>query len=245
MNGLASPAEVDLAGELREATLTGRTGVESQLRTAGSAAPEVHAAAVTLADPRPGLSWIDVGAGTGDVLRQVRDRWRPCSLTAVDVLPWLAPDLRADVDMRIGDAVEVLPSLSPADRVIAVETIEHLDAPWTFLRLAARAVKPGGRLVVTTPNVTNFRHRLELAVRGQLTTFRPADLQHLTPALVHVIESVLRQEGMADVGRAYATADVVPRTGGRRWPARLVSRSPQWFCTSLIVHASRPLSNSS
>lgn len=216
------------------------SALELQRRTAGNSTPEVHEAALRWADPRPGLGWIDIGAGTGDILRSVRDRWAPESMTAVDLLPWLALDLQADVRMITGDAVAVLPDLPPADRVLAVETIEHLESPWTFLRLAARLVKPGGVLVVTTPNVATLRHRLELAVRGQLTSFRDDNPQHLTPALAHVMQSVLDQEGMVDIQRAYCTADVVPLTGGRRWTARAVDRAPSLLCTSLMVRAKRP-----
>lgn len=235
-NSWPSPSESGVTASTHD----GSASAEAQLRSAGRSAPEVHSAALALADPRPGLRWIDIGAGTGDVLREIRDHWRPASLASVDVLPWLAADLRSVVETYVGDAVEVLPRLRPADRVLAVETIEHLESPWTVLRLAARLVHPGGKLVVTTPNITTLRHRLELVARGQLTSFRPQDLQHLTPALPHVIESILEQEGMGDIRWRYATADIIPFTHGRRWPAAVASRLPRLVCTSLLVSASRP-----
>lgn len=42
--------------------------------------------------------------------------------------------------------------IEPADVIIAGEVIEHLEDPGAFLRALAVLVKPGGELIVTTPN---------------------------------------------------------------------------------------------
>jgi SAM-dependent methyltransferase len=50
-------------------------------------------------------------------------------------------------------------ALPPADLVIAGELIEHLDQPGAFLEAIKVLIRPGGELVVTTPNaasLTNF-----------------------------------------------------------------------------------------
>jgi SAM-dependent methyltransferase len=46
------------------------------------------------------------------------------------------------------------------DAVLAGELIEHLEAPLTFLRECYLALKPGGRLVLSTPNPNSFIERL-------------------------------------------------------------------------------------
>lgn len=46
--------------------------------------------------------------------------------------------------------------LEPADLVIAGEVIEHLDAPGAFLDAMTALVRPGGRLVLTTPNASGL-----------------------------------------------------------------------------------------
>ncbi len=168
----------------------------SQLASAGDSCPEIHAAALAHARPEPGLRWLDIGCGTGDVLREIRDRHKPSKLIGLDIIDWLADDLRNDVELLTGPAESALDGVEQVDRVLMVEVLEHLEAPWTVLRAAARRVAPGGVLVVTTPNVASLRHRLELLVRGQLTAFRPDNLPHLTPGLPHVIERVLADEGL-------------------------------------------------
>ncbi len=195
---------------------------EVQRRTGGTSPQEVKAAALALARPQAGLRWLDIGAGRGDLLRAVRDRWEPARLVAVDIIDWLDDDLRGSVESVVGDAVFECAALAPADRVLVIEMLGHVDAPWTLLRSAARLVAPGGTLVLSTPNVATLRHRLELLTRGQLTAFRPQEPQHLTPVLPHIAEAILRHEGLHAITHHYAGQDIVPLTGGgcgpRGWP---------------------------
>jgi 2-polyprenyl-3-methyl-5-hydroxy-6-metoxy-1,4-benzoquinol methylase len=212
-----------------------------QRGSAGDSSAEIHAAALEAAAPRPELTWLDVGCGTGKLLRLVRDRHRPAALVGVDVIDWLDDDLRGDVRAITGPAEDALDQLAPADRVLLVESLEHFDAPWTVLRAAARLVAPGGRIVVTTPNIANLRHRLELPIRGGLTAFRPDHAPHQTPVLAHVVQRILSEEGLAAEPPGYAARDVIPWTNGRRWPAAIRSRAPMLASIALVVTAERPL----
>ena len=58
-------------------------------------------------------------------------------------------------DCRDAHAVAAL-DLEPADVVIAGEIIEHLDDPGSFLSLLHQLVRPGGELVLTTPNASGL-----------------------------------------------------------------------------------------
>lgn len=212
-------------------------GSDPQLASAGESSTEIQRAALALADPRPGLSWLDVGCGTGTVLRAIRDHHKPAALIGLDAIDWLDPDLRGDVRLVLGPAETA--RLAPVDRVLMVEAIEHLDAPWSVLRAAAAAVRPGGRIVVTTPSVTNLRSRAELALRGQLTSFRPGDLPHLTPALPHVIERTLAEAGLT-TAVSHCGRDVIPRSGGRQWPRWAHHRAPVLTSVSVAAVGVRP-----
>ena len=211
----------------------------SQVDSGGASNEEIIAAALAAARPERGLRWLDVGCGRGDLLRRVRDEWAPSQLRGIDSLDWLDQDLRPDVDFEVRPA-EDLAGVAPADRVLLVEVIEHLEAPWSALRAAAGALAPGGWLVLSTPNLATLRHRLELARKGTLTSFRPGYDPHLSPALPHVSARILAEEGLLVEPPGYAGADVISFSKGRIWPQSLRRRYPRLGSVSVILAAQRP-----
>jgi len=58
-------------------------------------------------------------------------------------------------DCRDGDALAALP-VDPVEVVVAGEVIEHVDEPGPFLAGLRSLVRPGGRLVLTTPNASGL-----------------------------------------------------------------------------------------
>ncbi len=52
------------------------------------------------------------------------------------------------------------------DAVISTEGIEHLENHYSFLREIHRILKPGGTLVITTPNITALRSRVRFLGSG-------------------------------------------------------------------------------
>jgi len=209
-----------------------------QLASAGSSIDAIVEAALTAAAPEPHLTWLDIGCGRGDLLRRIRDEWKPARLVGLDPIDWLQDDLRDDVtfhEVAAEDAVD----LPAADRVLLVEVIEHLEAPWTTLRAAARLVAPGGRLVVSTPNLATLRNRLELGLRGHLTSFRPDYEPHISPALPHVMSRILVEEGLSVEAPRYAAADVISLSKGRVWPEQIRTRYPALTSVSVVIGAHR------
>ena len=66
---------------------------------------------------------------------------------------------RGDVDYLAGNILEQ-GSKDPWDVVVACEVIEHVAHPDRFLAQLGKLVKPGGHVVITTPNGGYFRNRL-------------------------------------------------------------------------------------
>jgi SAM-dependent methyltransferase len=210
-----------------------------QVASAGASMSEIVETALDAARPARGLRWLDIGCGRGDLLRRIRDEWEPASLGGIDVIDWLEDDIRADVSFR-AIAAEEADGLQAADRVLLVEVIEHLEAPWSALRRAARLVAPGGRIVVSTPNLATLRNRLELGLRGNLTSFRPDYQPHMSPALPHVTTRILGEEGLSVEAARFAGADVISLTKGRVWPEAVRLRAPAFTSVSVVLAAHRP-----
>jgi 2-polyprenyl-3-methyl-5-hydroxy-6-metoxy-1,4-benzoquinol methylase len=52
------------------------------------------------------------------------------------------------------------------DAVLSIEGLEHLESPWTFLREVRRVLRPGGLLLLTTPNTLSLRSRVRFFASG-------------------------------------------------------------------------------
>lgn len=220
------------------------SNISAQEYSHGDSCPDLHHAALAAADPRPNLTWLDIGCGTGALLDIVLRSYQPARVTGVDVIDWLNDELRSQVDLIVGPAEQVLAERGQlADRILLVETMEHLEAPWSLLRAAARSVAPGGKIVVTTPNIASLRHRLELLTRGRLTAFRPDNLPHLGPILPHVVDRVLSEEDLQPHAPFHAGRDIVPLTGGRVWPRMLHSYMSRASSVSVVIVADKGLVN--
>ena len=59
------------------------------------------------------------------------------------------------------------------DEVFSIEGIEHFESPWTAVRELCRVLKPGGRMIITTPNTFSVDARLKYLLSGYFPRFRP------------------------------------------------------------------------
>jgi SAM-dependent methyltransferase len=73
------------------------------------------------------------------------------------------------------------------DCAVCIEAIEHLRDRYAFLAECARVVKPGGALVLTTPNVLNLASRVKYLFTGFLPLFnRPVNEFEPHPTHTHI-----------------------------------------------------------
>jgi len=70
------------------------------------------------------------------------------------------------------------------DASVSIEVIEHVQDQFAFLRELARITKPGGRVIVTTPNVLNMNSRLRTLLTGFPALFDPLPLSAADPRLL-------------------------------------------------------------
>tara|TARA_R110002072_G_scaffold166989_5_gene320448 strand:- start:7840 stop:8682 length:843 start_codon:yes stop_codon:yes gene_type:complete len=104
-----------------------------------------------------GLRVVDVPAGAGRTCKILHEAG--AEVVALDLFPEM---LQVDgLEGTFADLSEPLPVEDGwADLVICQEGIEHLSDQLSALEEFNRILKPGGRLLITTPNLSNLRSRV-------------------------------------------------------------------------------------
>jgi 2-polyprenyl-3-methyl-5-hydroxy-6-metoxy-1,4-benzoquinol methylase len=111
-----------------------------------------------LKDLAPGPRWLEVGAGSGAFLVEAsaagyRIEGLDLSTSAVELLR--RRGLRAHAT-----SIEDFAATEPYDLVVGFDVIEHVREPIAFLRAAHRLLRPGGLLVLATPDTRSLICRL-------------------------------------------------------------------------------------
>jgi len=125
------------------------------------------------AEQPKGLKILDLPAGNG----LLADALRSMGHTVV------SGDInRERPDYRYVDMAAPLPFRDAEfDAAICLEGLEHLVDPVQLIQELARVTRPGGGIVVSTPNVMNFYSRLHFLFTGTPYQFNPAAVPELAP----------------------------------------------------------------
>ncbi len=143
-------------------------------------------------DAQPGDEVLDIGCGSGVYARVLTERG--ASVTATEFAPTplaLARRnlgaLAAQVELRLEDAQALTLPDESFDRALLTEVIEHVPDPGRAVAEAARVLRPGGVLAVSTPSrfsPLNLAYDVKRRVRRygfneHLHEFTPASFERL------------------------------------------------------------------
>lgn len=181
---------------------------------------------------------VDVGCGGGALWRELSSRFSAyCGLDAVRY-----GTFPADLEFRAADLDGAAWPIEPrsADLVVAVETIEHLENPWAFLRQLALIARPGAGVIVTTPNQLSLLSLLTLATKRRFSAFQDAHYPaHRTALLASDLDRVARAAGLIVSAIAFSTSGRVPVTPWH-YPAVLSRACPRALSDNLMIVARTP-----
>jgi 2-polyprenyl-3-methyl-5-hydroxy-6-metoxy-1,4-benzoquinol methylase len=193
--------------------------------------------AALLAARAAGGDLADVGCGRGDLWRVLRGRFRRC--VALDAVRY--DELPGDVDFHRADfdsASLPLPDGS-ADAVVAVEVIEHLENPRAFVRELTRITRPGGWILVTTPNQLSLLSLLTLVVKGRFSAFQDNTYPAHRTALLDVdLRRIMTECGLSDIAVEYTGLGRLPLSEWH-YPAAIAALSPRRFSDNVLAIARR------
>jgi SAM-dependent methyltransferase len=160
---------------------------------------------------------LDLGCGTGATVALVRNARAVEWAGGVEIDASAAQEARAHCErVFVGDAVsqpfdaEIAPA--SLDLVLSLDVLEHLADPWTMVRRLSALLAPGGRLILSVPNIRNWKFLWRLATRGDFH-YRDAGLLDRTHLRFFVRETAIELAtcgGLTLVAAANAQAFTFP-----------------------------------
>ncbi len=187
----------------------------------------LHAVLAKIRELAPELRghYLDVGAGNGELLDRVMREW-PVQVRACDYRADLLTlrDVPVDVANLNSDSLPY-PDAS-FDLVTCTEVIEHLEDFRAALREMSRILKPGGVLIVSTPNVLNLRSRLRYLFFGFFNMFGPLQLgddrHHSTHGHINPVGYFYLAHALVNAGLGELSVSVDKRQRGSWFPLLLL-----------------------
>jgi len=181
---------------------------------------------------------VDVGCGTGRLWPYLRDRFaRYVGVDAVryEEFPAEAEFHRVDLD----GCHSSLPDAC-ADVVASVETIEHLENPRAVMRELTRLAKPGGWIIVTTPNQLSLLSLLTLVVKRRFNAFQDVHYPaHITALLEVDLHRIAAECGLRDVCVEYSLQGRLVWTPWH-YPKFLARLFPRALSDNLLLIGRKP-----
>ena len=215
--------------------------VEARARQSHGSSHDAMYAAVEEVFARRGAAGVlaDVGCGRGLLWERVRRRFTQC--IGIDAVRF--EGLPADVEFRSVDVDrDRLPvGNREVDVAAAVETIEHLENPRAFVRELTRIVRPGGLVVITTPNQLSALSLLTLVTKQQFSAFQDNSYPaHRTALLEADLRRIAAECGLTDADVRYTVHGRMPLSANH-YPEGLSRQFPRLLSDNVVFSARTPI----
>ena len=167
----------------------------------------LHEKVLELARRLPGENVLDAPTGFGALTAKLLAAGKKVTAGDIDTGKFsveAAPSLKL-LHLDLNGPLLPLPE-GEFDVAICAEGIEHLQCQWNLVRNLFRVLKPGGFLILTTPNILNFGSRLRYFMEGRYEHFKrplvkdrswPHDLEnyHIAPISFFELQFILESCG--------------------------------------------------
>lgn len=162
----------------------------------GIAPPGVYEVVLRTLRPLHGLRILDVPCASGGFVQQLSREGATC--IAVDIVNSMQykPAVIADMNYSFPFTEAYF------DVITCLEGIEHIQNPFHVTHEFYRLLRPGGRLILSTPNIHNVRSRIKFLLRGTLFWFDTKEIDgvgHVSVVPYFILKHILKAAGFEDV----------------------------------------------
>jgi SAM-dependent methyltransferase len=177
----------------------------------------------------PKTKVLELGASSGYMSRYFRSKLK-CQVIGVDINPEAKPDIAGDLsESKTWGQIK---KHAPFDLVFASSVLEHLPQPEKTLVKIRQVLKPGGRLIATTGNISWWRQRLRILFRGwQYTDYGLTDRTHLRFFNYYTFSKLIEEGGFKIKSVA------IDPGGGVKYFNWLVKYWPNLYALQICVEA--------
>jgi len=145
---------------------------------------------------------LDLGAGQGALAARLSDLGYQVTAADMDADDFKMTNQVEFEQVNFDSAEEiecfVAGNEEQFDAVCGIEVIEHVEDQWRYVRNLKRMLKPGGIMIITTPNVTSWLSRLMFLFKGRFHQFNDEDLSygHIAPITSFELVLILERTGL-------------------------------------------------
>jgi 2-polyprenyl-3-methyl-5-hydroxy-6-metoxy-1,4-benzoquinol methylase len=162
---------------------------------------------------------LEFGAGTGNFARRLIAERVVSAITCADILP-KPDDLPEGIEWIQADLNNPLAAPDAAfDTIVCIEVIEHLENPRAGFREFHRLLRPGGNLILTTPNQESLRSLASLVLGRHFAAFLGASYPaHITALLEMDFQRICAEAGFESPRFNFTNTGRIPKLTKFRWP---------------------------
>ena len=180
-------------------------------------------------------TWLDVGCNQGQFLELISERY---SVHPTGIDNWDPKHLDSDFEYFQRDIAKGFELDAEFDYISAMEVLEHMIDTDHFLAECYSHLKPGGYLIITTPNINSLRNRVGVPLgKYPIGLEFKNEIHHVRlynkPTLIsHLSEhgfTVRRCVGVSFMPSSLLTVGILDRA------SQVVSNLFPQFCNNLIV----------
>jgi SAM-dependent methyltransferase len=175
----------------------------------------------------------DIGCGKGGLWHYVKPYCQ--RYLGVDVIQYAGFPSEVEFVTHNLDEGKLPLGDNSVDLVISVETIEHVENPRAFMRELVRVAKPGGTVIVTTPNQLRILSKLTLLLKNEFNAFQEAPglyPAHITALLEIDLIRITKECGLKQTIINYSNQGRIPFSS-KSWQSFLALKG-RLFSDNLI-----------
>jgi 2-polyprenyl-3-methyl-5-hydroxy-6-metoxy-1,4-benzoquinol methylase len=182
---------------------------------------------------------LDVGCGNAGLWRVLAPRFQ--SYCGVDAVRYHGFPIDAEFHQIDLDRDSWPIPVSGADVVASVETIEHLENPWAFMRALVQLARPGGWVLVTTPNQLSVLSIATLIAKRRFSSFQDVHYPAHRTALLEIdLRRAAGECGLESVEVDHSCHGRLPLSSWH-YPAAVASRFPRALSDNLLIIGQKPV----